>query len=131
MAMEPWRAERFGHPIGLPVLFSVEMWERFSFYGMRSILVLYLRSELLPSDELNDCVGSGLVISLVGGAPTTPGEVQRAASTIYGLYTGFVYMTPLLGGYLADRYFGKKFCVVLGLSLMAVGHFMMVVRTND
>ena len=46
---QPWHTEWFGHPIGLPVLFSVEMWERFSFYGMRSILVLYLRAELLPS----------------------------------------------------------------------------------
>jgi POT family proton-dependent oligopeptide transporter len=123
----PWRAEWLGHPIGLPVLFSVEMWERFSFYGMRSILVLYLRAELLPSSALDDCVGAGLVKFLVGGAPTTPGEVQRAASTIYGLYTGFVYMTPLLGGWAADKWLGKKFCVASGLALMGLGHFLMVV----
>jgi POT family proton-dependent oligopeptide transporter len=103
------------------------MWERFSYYGMRSILVLYLRSELLPSSALDDCIGAGLVKFLVGGVPTTPGEVQRAASTIYGLYTGFVYMTPLLGGWAADKWLGKKFCVASGLALMGVGHFLMVV----
>eukprot|EP01046_Picozoa_sp_COSAG06_P007382 COSAG06_NODE_360_length_16832_cov_9.250209_14_plen_391_part_00 len=122
-----WRAERFGHPIGLPVLFSVEMWERFSFYGMRSILVLYLRSELLPSAAFDECVGAGVVKSLVGGSPTTPGEVQRAASTIYGLYTGFIYLTPLIGGYAADKWLGKKLCVASGLAVMGIGHFLMVV----
>jgi POT family proton-dependent oligopeptide transporter len=122
-----WRTERFGHPIGLPVLFSVEMWERFSFYGMRSILVLYLRSELLPSAAFDECVGAGVVKSLVGGSPTTPGEVQRAASTIYGLYTGFNYLTPLIGGYAADKWLGKKLCVASGLAVMGIGHFLMVV----
>ena len=94
---------------------------------MRSILVLYLRAELLPSSAFGECVGAGLVKFLVGGSPTTPGEVQRAASTIYGLYTGFVYMTPLLGGWAADRWLGKKFCVACGLGLMGLGHFLMVV----
>lgn len=123
----PWRAEWMGHPIGLPVLFSVEMWERFSYYGMRSILVLYLRAELLSSSSLDNCIGAALVKVLVGGSPSTPGEVQRAASTIYGLYTGFVYMTPLLGGWAADKWLGKNFCVASGLALMGLGHFLMVI----
>ena len=132
MSTPAWRSERWGHPIGLPVLFSVEMWERFSYYGMRSILVLYLRAELLNPDsgvDLDTVWGSGVVKSLVGGAPQTPSEVQQASSTVYGLYTGFVYMTPLIGGWLADRWLGKKLCVSAGLAFMALGHFLMVLET--
>ena len=83
------------HPKGLYLLFFVEMWERFAYYGMRSMLVLYMLQVLLFSSQ--------------------------KASFIYGLYTGFVYLTPLLGGYLADRFLGQRKCITIGSILMIIG----------
>ena len=71
-----------GHPKGLYVLFATEMWERFNYYGMRAILILFMTKALLFSDAF--------------------------ASNLYGSYTGLVYLTPLIGGYIADRYWGNK-----------------------
>jgi len=87
------------HPPGLYVLFFTEMWERFSYYGMRSLLVYYMIKHLQFT--------------------------QERSSEIYGLYTGFVYLTPLFGGLLADRLLGQRRTVILGGVLMAVGHFLM------
>ncbi len=89
----------FGHPKGLAILFLTEMWERFSYYGMRSLLIYYMMKQLMFT--------------------------QAEASHIYGLYTGFVYLTPLFGGILADRYLGQRKTVILGAVLMAIGHFLM------
>jgi len=86
-------------PKGLFLLFFVEMWERFSYYGMRALLVLYMVKYLMFSTE--------------------------KSSQIYGWYTGMVYMTPLIGGYIADRYLGQRKCIVIGAVLMAIGHFAM------
>lgn len=89
------------HPPGLYTLFFTEMWERFSYYGMRALLVLYLVNAL---------------------------EVPRTeALGLYAVYTGLVYLTPLLGGYLADRYLGAGRAVLAGGLLMALGHFAMAV----
>jgi dipeptide/tripeptide permease len=88
-----------GHPIGLYILFFTEMWERFSYYGMRALLVLYMVNYFKWA--------------------------QKDASGIYKWYTSLVYLTPLLGGYLADRYLGNKRAVIIGAVLMAVGHFLM------
>ncbi|HUI45951.1 MAG TPA: peptide MFS transporter [Nitrospirota bacterium] len=87
------------HPAGLYVLFFTEMWERFSYYGMRSLLVYYMIKHLQFT--------------------------QERSSRIYGLYTGFVYFTPLFGGMLADRLLGQRRTVILGGVLMAIGHFLM------
>ncbi len=87
------------HPAGLYVLFFTEMWERFSYYGMRSLLVYYMIKHLQFT--------------------------QERSSEIYGLYTGFVYFTPLFGGMLADRLLGQRRTVILGGVLMAIGHFLM------
>lgn len=87
------------HPKGLYLLFFVEMWERFSFYGMRALLVLYMIQVLTFS-------------------------AQKAGS-IYGIYTGLVYLTPLIGGYLADRYFGQRKCITAGGILMSAGLFLL------
>ena len=87
------------HPKGLYLLFCVEMWERFSFYGMRALLVLYMVQHLAFTSQ--------------------------KAGTIYGLYTGFVYLTPLIGGYLADRYFGQRKCITAGAVLMSLGLFIL------
>jgi len=88
-----------GHPKGLYVLFVTEMWERFSYYGMRAIFTLYMTKALFFDKALS--------------------------SDIYGSYTGLVYLTPLLGGYMADRYWGNRKSIVVGGFLMAIGQFMM------
>lgn len=87
------------HPKGLYLLFCVEMWERFSFYGMRALVVLYMIQTLLYS--------------------------AQKAGNIYGLYTGFVYLTPLLGGYIADKYLGQRRCITYGALFMCTGLFML------
>jgi len=87
------------HPKGLYLLFFVEMWERFSFYGMRALLVLYMIQQLLFSSQ--------------------------TAGNIYGIYTGLVYLTPLIGGYLADRFWGQRRCITYGAVFMSIGLFLL------
>jgi proton-dependent oligopeptide transporter, POT family len=120
-------AELFGHPKGLTFLFTTEMWERFSFYGMRSLLVLYMTKYLLLPEH------SGTVIGLNGvhralEAVFGPLPVQPLSSQIWGFYSGLVYLTPIFGGLLADRVLGRRHTVVIGATLMAIGHFMMAVE---
>lgn len=98
-ARSPQR-EFMGHPIGLSVLFLTETWERFSFYGMRALLVYYMTR--------------GLDIG------------QAHASLIYGAYTAMIYFTPVFGGWIADRWLGNRRAVIIGAATMALGHFMMV-----
>jgi POT family proton-dependent oligopeptide transporter len=119
--------EFFGHPKGLTFLFATEMWERFSYYGMRSLLVLYMtKYVLLPQRD-------GHVLGLAGvkGALETvfgPLDVQPLASQLYGFYTALVYLMPIFGGLLADRVLGQRRTVIIGASLMAIGHFMMAIE---
>ncbi|HEY6559955.1 MAG TPA: peptide MFS transporter [Polyangiaceae bacterium] len=94
-----------GHPKGLVVLFFAEMWERFSFYGMRALLVFYMTRHFLFSDN--------------------------AAYAVYGSYTALVYATPVIGGLIADRLLGLRKSVVLGGVLMALGHFAMAIETEQ
>ncbi|MDM7917057.1 MAG: peptide MFS transporter [Candidatus Eisenbacteria bacterium] len=118
-----------GHPPGLFLLFFTEMWERFSYYGMRSLLVLYMVDHLfLRPDVTQKVVGFGFV---KGTLETLfgPLAIQPLSSQIYGLYTAFVYLTPLFGGMLADRVLGQRRTVVLGAVLMAIGHFLMAVES--
>ncbi|MCR5876179.1 peptide MFS transporter [Phenylobacterium sp. J426] len=89
----------FGQPRGLTVLFLTEMWEKFSFYGMRAMLVYYMTKQLLMA--------------------------QAQASLVYGLYTAVVYLTPIFGGLVADRWLGRRKAVILGGTIMAFGHFLM------
>ncbi len=125
--VETSTAQLFGHPKGLTFLFTTEMWERFSFYGMRSLLVLYMTKYLLLPDR------SGAVLGLAGTrraleALFGPLDVQPLSSQIWGFYTALVYFTPMFGGLLADRVLGRRRTVVLGAVLMAIGHFMMAVE---
>ncbi len=118
----------FGHPRGLAFLFTTEMWERFSYYGMRALLVLYMINHLLLPGQAEGVIGlshlkSGLE-SLFGQLGTQP-----FASHIYGLYTGLVYLTPVFGGLIADRLLGQHRTILLGAALMAVGHFMMAFQS--
>lgn len=96
-----------GHPAGLFVLFFTEMWERFSYYGMRAILVLFLMSS----------IG-------IGGWDWT----SKQALALYGTYTAMVYLTPILGGYLADNFIGYRKAVVYGAIIMTMGHASMAVE---
>lgn len=93
----------FGHPVGLFMLFFTEMWERFSYYGMRALLVLYLVSEISSEN-------AGL------------GWTSSEAGDLYGWYTMLVYITPILGGILADKIFGFRKAIVIGAVLMTLGH---------
>src|ERR1700730_13328457 len=114
----------FGHPRGLSYLFATEMWERFSYYGMRALLVLYMVKYLLDPQHAGQVLGLGpfrSALEFVFG----PLALQPFASQIYGFYTGLVYLTPIFGGLLADRVLGQRRTVILGASLMALGHFMM------
>ncbi len=88
-----------GHPVGLFVLFFTEMWERFSYYGMRALLVLYMVQYFKWT--------------------------QEEASSAYKWYTSLVYLTPLIGGFIADRYIGNKWAIIIGAISMAIGHFCM------
>ncbi len=118
-----------GHPAGLYVLFFTEMWERFSYYGMRSLLVLYMVDHLFVHPAVvQGVLGFGLV---KGGLEAIFGPLapQPLSSQIYGLYTAFVYLTPFFGGMLADRVIGQRRAVILGAVLMAVGHFLMAVES--
>ncbi|WP_058833774.1 peptide MFS transporter [Luteimonas abyssi] len=103
MSSNPYAAEEqktiLGHPRGLFVLFFAEMWERFSYYGMRALLIFYLVQHWMFSDS--------------------------EASVIYGAYTALVYIAPVIGGYLADRYLGQRKAVLFGAVLLTFGHFLM------
>ena len=126
------REERtiFGHPPGLFVLFFTEMWERFSYYGMRALLVLYMVDYLIKRAQ----TGTAHVVGFAGLQHALEGiygplGIQPLASEIYGLYTAFVYLTPLFGGMLADRILGQRKTVIIGAVLMAIGHFLMAVES--
>ena len=119
-ADEQW----FGHPKGLFFLAFTEVWERFSFYGMMALLVLYMVNQLFLPGHVEHIAGfagfrSGLE-TLMG--PLSP---LALASMIFGLYTGFVYFTPVLGGLIADRWIGQRNAVVIGALLMCAGHLAM------
>ena len=106
MTQEPQQqATLFGHPTGLYTLFFAEMWERFSYYGMRALLVFYMIKGFL-------------------------GYGDSDAYAVYGAYTALVYMTPFFGGMLADRLLGARRAVVLGGLLMAAGHLMMTIESE-
>lgn len=97
-------APKQGHPKGLYFLFFTEMWERFSYYGMRAIFILFMTKVLMMNDA--------------------------SASEIYGSYTGLVYLTPLLGGYLCDKFLGNRRSIVIGGLLMALGQFFMFLSAS-
>lgn len=97
------------HPKGLYLLFFTEMWERFSYYGMRAMLILYLTKTAME-----------------GGL----GFDARQASLIYGFFTGFVYFTPLIGGWLADNYLGQRKSITIGGITMMIGQFCLAAKAD-
>src|SRR6476619_4897346 len=118
------RDELFGHPRALAYMFTTEMWERFSYYGMRALLVLYMVRYLFTPQNSTEVLG---LASFKHGLEFVFGPLgtQPLASQIYGFYTGLVYLTPIFAGLLADRVLGQRRTVIIGATLMAIGHFMM------
>lgn len=116
--------EFFGHPRGLAYLAFTEAWERFSYYGMSALLVLYMVDQLLLPGHVEHVLGFG---SFRHALETLFGPLSRQAlaSQIFGLYSGFVYFTPVLGGWIADRWIGQRSAVVLGALCMSGGHVAM------
>jgi len=112
-----------GHPKGLAYLAFTEAWERFSYYGMSALLVLYMVNQLLLPGHVDHVAGFAAFRTMIEG---TFGALstQALASQIFGLYSGFVYFTPVLGGWLGDR-IGQRSAVVLGALSMAGGHLAM------
>jgi POT family proton-dependent oligopeptide transporter len=165
----PTNRQFLGHPVGLFVLFLTEMWERFSYYGMRGLLKLYMVNYLFitvrqtlqgktydgagnPDDvlgwsfiksllptinpaALEKCVAdklpvltaenAGLAADVIQRIATEKCSVEPNASLLYGVYTSLVYLTPVLGGWLADKYLGQKRAVYLGAIVMAAGQFVL------
>ncbi|WP_312090167.1 peptide MFS transporter [Chryseobacterium sp.] len=101
--------QKKGHPTGLYLLFFTEMWERFSYYGMRAILILYLTKKLIE-----------------GGL----GMDEQNATLLYGYFTGLVYFTPLIGGWLADKFLGKRLAITIGGITMMIGQFVLFGMNN-
>jgi POT family proton-dependent oligopeptide transporter len=114
----------FGEPIGLAYLAFTEAWERFSYYGMTALLVLYMSQALFMPGHIEHIAGftslRHALESMFG-----PMSTLALASQVYGLYTGFVYFTPVFGGLIADRLLGRKVAVVIGAVLMSAGHIAM------
>lgn len=104
-----FKSNVLGHPSGLFILFFTEMWERFSYYGMRALFVLFLTSSLLD-----------------GGW----GWPREHALALYGTYTSLVYLTPIIGGWLADKYLGYRWAVVIGAVIMTLGHASMAIEVH-
>src|SRR5262249_20132535 len=103
----PPQADLFGHPRALSYLFATEMWERFSYYGRRALLLLYMVKYLLDPERARHVIG---LSAFKTGLESIFGSLaaQPFASHIYGFYSGLVYLTPILGGLLADRVLGRR-----------------------
>lgn len=123
VAAQPERREFMGHPKGLYYLAFSEAWERFSYYGMQTLLVLYMTQTLLHAGHVERIALFGPFRRLLDGAGTL--DIIALSSAIFGLYTSLVYLTPIAGGIVADKVLGKRRTVVLGALLMAAGHFLM------
>ena len=115
----------FGHPIGLSVLFFTEMWERFCFYGMRALLALYVAHHLSQHGVAETVPG---FFAVRHGLEVVFGKLddEQFADQIYGLYTGFAYLTPVVGGIVADKLFGQRKSVIVGAIVMAIGEFFLM-----
>ncbi len=119
-----------GHPAGLGWLCGAEFWERFSYYGMQALLVLYMTHQLLQPGHADHVLGFApfhRLLEIINGRPLSG---VALASATYGFYAGFVYLTPIAGGLLADRVTGRTAAVTIGAVLMALGHFLMAFEVS-
>jgi len=115
----------FGHPRGLTTLAATEMWERFTYYGMRALLIYYLTMEVLLPGHVEHVLFYPQIKAFYEWM-SGPLNVQQLSSLIYGTYTGLVYATPLVGGWVADNHLGQRKTVIIGILLMGAGQFMMI-----
>ncbi|MGA8855147.1 MAG: MFS transporter, partial [Christiangramia sp.] len=107
-----FKSKVLGHPAGLFVLFFTEMWERFSFYGMRVLLVNFL------------------TMAIVGVDNPGWGWSAENAGALFGTYAGLLYLTPILGGLIADKLTGYRWAVIIGAGIMTLGHASMALETE-
>ena len=114
----------FGQPRGVYFLAFTEAWERFSYYGMTALVVLYMTQHLLLPGQIGEVAGMAAYRAALEGV-FGPLSTQALASQTFGYYTGLVYFTPVIGGWLADRWLGAKRAVITGAVLMSAGHFAM------
>ena len=113
-----------GHPRGLGYIAFTEAWERFSYYGMQALLVLYMVNRLLHPGHVERIIGFGPFRHFLEFVYRGPLDIQPLSSAIFGFYTAFVYATPIIGGLIADRWLGRTRAVIIGALLMAVGQFL-------
>lgn len=115
-----------GHPRGVAYLSFTEAWERFSYYGMTALLVLYMKNQLLQPGHVEKVLGMGAARSFFEGLYNHGAAmtVVALASAIYGFYASMVYLTPLIGGFIAD-FVGRTATIIFGACIMALGHFLM------
>ena len=118
-----------GHPAGLGWLAACELWERFSYYGMQILLGLYLTKYLFLPEHIGSVVGIGAVRAALESV-TGPRTPLQLGLLISGLYAGVVYLMPIFGGLVADRLLGRTRTIVIGASLMALGHFLMAFEAS-
>ena len=114
----------FGHPRGLAVLAGTELWERFSFYGMQALLMLYMTKYLLLPEHARGVLGLAQFRNILSATFGPMTDLAFAAQT-YGIYSGLIYATPLVGAWLGDRVLGKTRTVTIGTLMMAAGHLAM------
>ena len=114
----------FGHPPGLGYIVFTEAWERFSFYGMQGLLVLYMAGYLFQPGPAEQVVGFDSMRATIETV-TGPLSHQALATQVFGLYIGMVYFLPVFGGLLGDRVLGRTRAVLLGAASMALGHFLL------
>lgn len=114
-----------GHPRGLAYISFTEAWERFSYYGMQTLLVLYMVHQLLLPGHIENILGFSAYRTILENIYGHSLSTVALASAIFGMYTGFVYLTPIAGGFIADRWLGKTKTIIIGALLMALGHFLM------
>jgi len=112
------------HPLALYFLFFTEMWERFSYYGMRALLVYYMTKHILLDEWKDTVIGHAAIIGAIQSVFGVL-NTKAQASQLYGLYTAFVYLTPLAGGMIADRFIGQRKSVYIGGFIMAAGQFVL------
>ena len=118
----------FGHPAGLGFIVFTEAWERFSFYGMQALLVLYMATYLLHPGTIEHVAGFAVVQRAVEAVFGNL-SIQALATQLFGIYVGLIYLTPVFGGLLGDRMLGRTPAVLLGAVLMAAGHFLMALES--
>lgn len=114
-----------GHPRGLAYLAFADAWEKFSFYGMQTLLVLYMVRQLLHPGHIERIAGFAAFRAAIEYAYGGPLSTVALASAIFGLYSGLVFLTPIAGGLIADRWLGRTRTITIGALLMAAGHFLM------